>query len=324
MLIELPEPDMAKDPEVLQTLEEMERLVRAHDTTRLTMSLNTLIKDINMTMHNNDRAAFTIPDSRDLIAQYLLLYEMSGGEELDDWVDYDYQNLRLSVQISRSASILEEVFDELEAFGQDKFPAGTQVTVTGDVPIMLRSRLALINGQLRSILVVLLAISGIMMIVLQSVRVGLLAMIPNILPVAAITGVMGLFLFPINDFTVLVAPMIIGISVDDTIHYFVHFKQEFQHCGNYRQATRETFRKVGPALIFASIILTLGFGTFAFAIINSMMHIAILLATGTFTALLADLYITPALFVFLRPFGRLEQETDAYRSIEGVSLQQKA
>jgi predicted RND superfamily exporter protein len=249
---------------------------------------------------------------------------MSGGEELDDWVDYDYQNLRLSVQISRNASTLKAGFAEIEALGQDEFPAGTQVTVTGDVPIMLKSELALIDGQLRSIVVVLIAISGIMMIVLQSVRVGLLAMIPNILPVAAITGVMGLFKFPINDFTVLLAPMIIGISVDDTIHYFVHFKQEFQQWGNYRQATRETFRKVGPALIFASIILTLGFGTFTFAIINSMMHIAILLATGTFTALLADLYITPALFVFLKPFGKHERETGTYSDIESLQLQQEA
>jgi predicted RND superfamily exporter protein len=318
ILIELPEPDMAKEPGVLQALEELDAMIHTYDTTNLTMSINTLIKDINMTMHNNERAYFTVPESRDLIAQYLLLYEMSGGEELDEWVDYDYQNLRISVQINRHTSILRDRFEAIEAFGQRHFPAGTGVTITGDIPIILKSGLALIEGQIRSIILALVAISAIMMIVLKSVRVGTLAMIPNILPVAVTTGLMGIFGVPLNEFTILVAPIIIGIAVDDTMHYFIHFKQEFQKWGDYRQANRETFRKVGPAIIFTSVILTLGFSTFGLAIINSMVHVALLLAACIFSALLADLCITPTLFVFLKPFGNVEREMEPYEEVETV------
>jgi predicted RND superfamily exporter protein len=104
--------------------------------------------------------------------------------------------------------------------------------------------------------------------------------------------------------TILVAPMIIGIAVDDTVHYIVHFKQEFAACGSYHEANRATFGKVGKAIVFTSVILTIGFSIFGLSIVKSMLHIAVLSSVGILSALAADLFITPVLFVLLRPFEK--------------------
>lgn len=308
VLIEFPEIEMAKEPEVLQALEQIDQRIRTFESTTLTMSLNDLVKDINMTMHANDREFFMVPESRDLIAQYLLLYEMSGGGELDEWVDYDYQNLRLSVQANQFTTALRDHYDDIEHLGEELFPAGTTVTITGDVPIMLKSMGALVDGQVQSILAAFVGITLMMMIVLRSVRVGLLSMIPNILPVAVVTGIMGLFGLPLNMMTIMVAPMLIGIAVDDTVHYFIHFKQEFSRSRSYCEANRQTFRKIAKAIISTSIILAFGFAVFGLSIIRSMTHVGLLLWIGIMAALLADLWITPALFTFLKPFGKAEPD----------------
>jgi predicted RND superfamily exporter protein len=317
VMIGLPEADMAKEPAVLAALDQLEAMIAAYDTTNVISSVNMLLKDINMTMNGNDRAAFALPDSRELVAQYLLLYEMSGGEELNDWVDYEYQTLRLSVQASRYTSTMRERFTAIEQFGRERFPAGTQVSIAGYIPTMLKTSAAVVDGQMLSVLVAIIAITAVMVMALRSVKVGILSMIPNILPVAAITGVMGAFGFALNEFTMLLAPMMLGLAVDDTVHYFIHFREEFGTWKNYRQANRETFRKVGPALIFTSLILSLGFSSLGLSIVEALVRLALLLGVGIITALVADLCITPALFVALKPFGAAEDDA-AYQT--GVQM----
>jgi predicted RND superfamily exporter protein len=315
VLIELPEEELAQEPEVLEALEDLEQLIYGYDTTKRTMSINDLIKDINMTMHNNDKNYFVIPDSRELVAQYLLLYDMSGGGELSNWVDYNNKYLRISVQVKRSTTTLRGVFEEIEAFAQERFPFHAKVNITGDMSIFIKSVGALVDGQIISIFVAFLGIALMMILVLRSLSVGLLSMIPNVLPVLMVAGLMGLFGFTLNMMTIVVAPLLIGIAVDDTVHYFVHFKEEFKVHRSYRRANRETFRKIGWALVFTSVILMIGFSAFVFTIIDSIIQLAVLITIGIAAALAADLLITPVLFVFLKPFGKeADKKFDLSRS----------
>jgi predicted RND superfamily exporter protein len=113
-----------------------------------------------------------------------------------------------------------------------------------------------------------------MTFILKSFKVGLLSMVPNIFPVVMVMGAMGLLDVPLDMMTIMVAPMIIGIAVDDTVHYFIHFRQEHGKSGNYTVANRQTFQKVGYAIVFTSVVLVFGF---------------------------------PVLFVHLKPFGKTKQ-----------------
>jgi predicted RND superfamily exporter protein len=309
ILVELPEEDMAKQPDVLKTIDMIAAHAEEWEETTLTLSLTDILKDLNMTMHNNDDTYYRIPDDQELIAQYLLLYEMSGGENAEDWVDYEYKKLRLSVQLSQANMNFADKFEGLAHYTQE-FPEGTEFSIVGDIPILMKMIKLLSYGQIKSVLAALVVITFIMMLILKSPRVGLISMIPNIFPIIAITGVMGLLDYPLDMITVMIAPMIIGIAVDDTVHYIVHFKQEFEQCGSYFEANRHTFGKVGTAIVFTSVILTIGFAIFGLSIVQSMMHLAVLSGVGIVSALAADLFITPVLFVFLRPFGTETQRKD--------------
>jgi uncharacterized protein len=303
VLIELPESGQAKSPEVLHTLETMAAEVNTWEAVTLSASLNDVIKDLNMTMHGDNAAYYTIPDNRDLIAQYLLLYEMSGGEDVEDWVDYEYRFLRLSVQVREVSMDLPDKFQQLTRYTA-ALPAGAAIRVVGDIPILMKMMRLLTRGQIKSVLAAMIVITLVMILILKSVRVGLLSMLPNVFPILAITGVMGLLDYPLDVITIMIAPMIIGIAVDDTVHYIVHFRQEFETSRSYVAANRGTFRKVGTAIVFTSVILTLGFAIFGLSVVQSMFHMAVLASVGIIAALAADLFFTPVLFVYFQPFGK--------------------
>jgi predicted RND superfamily exporter protein len=307
VLIELPEDDMAKQPEVLRAVDAIAAEADGWEITTMTTSLSDMIKELNWVMHNKDDEYYVIPESRQLIAQYLLLYEMSGGENVEDWVDYDYRMLHVSVQTSMFTSSLEQQLDELRSFALERLPAGTKATVVGDVPILLKMINMLTSGQIKSIAVAFLAITLMMMLILKSFRVGLLSMVPNIFPVVFIMGTMGLLGVPLDMMTIMIAPMVIGIAVDDTVHYFIHFKQEYRERGGYTEANRETYQKVGYAIVFTSVVLIFGFSIFCLSIMKSMFNVGLIASVGIFSALLADLFIAPVLFFYLRPFGKAEE-----------------
>jgi len=301
--VELPEDGMARDPQVLEALDALARAIGAWDSTAVTTSLADVVKDIHMSMNRNRPEFHGIPASRDLVAQYLLLYEMSGGEELAEWTDYAYRNLRLSVQVKSTSTAMEERFGDVRELGGRLLPPGSRVRVVGEVPLMVRMVNLLSRGQVRSVLAAFAVITAFMVLLLGSVRVGLLSMVPNTFPILLIGAVMGAAGIQLDMVTVMVMPMILGIAVDDTVHYIFHFQQEFLRTGRYREANRRTFVKVGPAMVFTSIILCAGFLIFALSDMRSMVSMALLSSAGILTALAADMLVTPALFVFLKPFG---------------------
>lgn len=305
IFIELPEQGMAKDPVVLQVLDRIAAHTGKWESVNNISSINDIVKDLNMTMNNNDPRFYTIPDKPELVAQYLLLYEMSGGENAEDWVDYDYQRLRLSVQVRDVSSNAEEKFLEIKKMARDTLPAGTEVNIVGDVPILMKMLNMLAFGQIKSIFLALMVITLVMILILKSIRVGLLSMIPNIVPVILVGGAMGLFDFPIDMMTIMIAPMIIGIAVDDTVHYIIHFKQEIETADSYPSANRGTFSRVGRAIFFTSVILCIGFSILGLSVVKSLLHMAVLSGVGIIGALVADLFITPVLFVYLKPFRKI-------------------
>lgn len=303
VMIELPEPEMAKDPEVLKAMDQIAEFARKWPNTATTTSIADMIKEINYVLHDRNENFHAIPETRRMIAQYLLLYEMSGGDTLSDWVDTNYQKLRLSVQLVNTDR-LEEQVSTVRQNALRLFPEGTKISTVGDVPVMIRLMNLLTQGQIKSILVAFLAIGVIMIIILRSVKAGLISLIPNMFPVLVILGTMGLMGFNLDMITVMIAPMIIGIAVDDTVHFFIHFKDELSDIESYDWANQNTFLKIGNALLFTSIVLTFGFIVFGFSDIQAIVSMGVLAAIGILSALMADLFIAPVLIVVLKPFGK--------------------
>lgn len=294
-LIELPQEEQGKDPEVLQTLQKAAEKAAEYPDVSLTLSLADLVLELDRILQEKDRSLARIPEDSGTLAQYLLLYEMSGGSTLSDWTDYNYQTLRFSVLLKGSSPDFELFGEDMLNYFRGELPAGTRVTLTGEMPVMMRMMELLTQSQVRSCLAALGFIALLLLLILRSIRLGLLAVIPNIFPVIVILGLMGWLGYRLDFVTAMVAPMLIGIAVDDTMHFFIHYRQKRQSSRSAREASMRTFKSVGNALVATSVVLTGGFVLFAFSEMRSLQHLGILASAGIISALAADVLLSPLL-----------------------------
>ena len=108
---------------------------------------------------------------------------------------------------------------------------------------------------------------------------------------------------PLHQTTVIVAPLIIGIAVDDTIHYISHFGMAFHRLGSYREASRDTFRSVGKAIFMTSLVIIVGFAMLTTSVANAYKHVGLATIVGIAVALAADYLVTPTLIRSMKVFG---------------------
>ena len=307
LVMEFADEDEAKQPENLRKLEQLETLVGDYSLTKRANSILDILKDLNQTLNGGDAAYYRIPDTEEEVAQMLMLYENAGGSETEYWIDYGYTRLRLMVEISdfNSAEVERELAD-IMARTAELFP-GVTVTAVGNIPQYTAMMQYLVRGQMQSFLISVLIIGLLLMIAFQSVRVGLIGLIPNLMPAIFVGGFMGWAGIPLDMMTATLIPMMLGMAVDDTIHFFNHSKLEFDRSQNYSDAIRRTFRVVGVAIVTTSIITSAVFACFATSACAMCLNFGILAVIGILSALLADLFITPLLVKKFKVYGKENQ-----------------
>jgi predicted RND superfamily exporter protein len=143
-----------------------------------------------------------------------------------------------------------------------------------------------------------------MMIVFRNFKLGLIAMIPNITPVIITGGLMGFMGEPLEFVTMTIAPMVMGLAVDDTIHFINHVKLDYSRTGSYDRSIKNSFIKVGKALILANIILCATFSAFMTSAVHSMVNMGIYMVVAMLSALIADFTVTPFIIKLIKPFGK--------------------
>ncbi|GAK59663.1 hypothetical protein U27_06648 [Candidatus Vecturithrix granuli] len=305
VMLTFDEPGQVKDPEILQNFELLISEIQQFPLVKRVSSLLDIIKDMNQVMHSDDPAFYRIPDDKALIAQLLLLYEMSNGTEQENWVDYEYTRLRLLVEVvDPDTAEVEREFQYLRRRAQELFPQARFAMVGGLVQYsVIQNYIA--KGEIVSFLIALVVIGILMMIVFQSVKTGLIGMIPNIAPVIVVGGMMGYLDIPLEMTTMMIIPMLLGLAVDDTIHFITHSKLEVQRTGNYQQSIEKTFQTVGKAMFLTSFILIATFSVYLTSIARFFVNLSILAIAGVSSALLADYFVTPILIHLTRPFDKL-------------------
>jgi hypothetical protein len=304
--LEFDQPDAVKDPENLIKFEQLVEEVKTFRLTKKVSSLLDIIKDMNQVLNNGNPAFYRIPENREMIAQLLLLYENAGGAEAEKWVDYDYQRLRLMVEIDdyNSGEATREL-EKIKARAKELFP-DAHVLLIGSISQYSVMQDYITWGQIRSFLTALVVIAVLMMLVFGSVKTGIIGMIPNISPALAVGGLMGFGRIPLDMITVTIMPMLLGLAVDDTIHFINHSQLEFHRTGSYRETTRRVFVSVGTALFLTSLVLILSFSAYLASVAKVYVNMGFLVAAGILAALLADYFITPVLLNWAQPFGKKE------------------
>ncbi len=261
------------------------------------VSLSTIVKETNRALHENKEEFYSIPKDKNLVSQELLLFENSGSDDLEDVVDSQFSKIKISIKVPwidaiRTTPILEYV--EKEA--KDAFEGDT-VEVTGMIPLLSNTFSHAVNSSLVSYGIAGILITFMMMLILASPRLGLMSMIPNLVPI--ILGLLIMYFgdMPLDIFTLLIGSIAIGLAVDDTIHFMHNFKRYYLESSDVLEAMEQTFFTTGKAMLITTIVLSLGFFSYMAAYMSSVQNFGILTGSIIIFALLSDLLLAPALMV---------------------------
>lgn len=281
-----------KNPDNLKVVEEFQEFLANEPRVKRTLSLVDLIKRISYAFNENRKEFNRLPNGfefleseeifeengqtekrtvkreisgRDLIAQYLVLYENSGGDVLSDVVDSEYLNLNLAVTISSNSTTEEEkLLQSIEDYAVRQFPQGFSMTSSGMVPINVATSNEVVTSQIRSLSGSILAVFLMLALIFRSVSRGLMGMIPLVFTVLFNFGVMGFFGVHLDIGTALVSSIVIGIGVDYSIHYLSSMFHELAVGTELHDAISNTVRRSGKAI--TSNAVTVGFGFLALSV----------------------------------------------------------
>jgi len=309
-IIDTQKEDGITDPNFLKSLDEFIIKLNAYPEVEKVTSLNTLLKEVHRTMAPDSAKLNALPDNEQLIAQYLLLLEISDTEFLNRVTDFSQQKVRVAAQIQDVGSYrVSQINDSLALYLDQNFP-DAQVTITGSTILSADLNGKIVSSLFKSILLAFLLISAIMAFLFKNVRMVLISLVPNILPLLMVAGIMGFTGIDIKSSTAVIFTIAFGIAVDDSIHYMARLRIEMKRGKLLDEALNITTRKTGKAIIVTSLILLAGFGTLLTSVFSSTVYMGLLVCLTVFGALLADLMLLPALFYWIRPkFSFSKSET---------------
>ena len=271
------------------------------------IAVTTILKEIHQALHANDPEFYKVPDNQRLIPQEFLLFENSGSDDLQDVVDSRFQVARITLKVPWQDAILyrsfiNDVEERFEAELAGKSLDGgepMQITVTGIMSIFGRIISAAIFSTAQSYIIALAIITMLMVTLIGNLKLGFISMIPNLTPILCIIGFMGLASIQFDMFTMLIAPIAIGLAVDDTIHFMYNFKKYFEKTGAVREAVHHTLQTAGRAMLTTSVVLSIGFFIFTQASMNNLFYFGLLTGMAILLALAADLILAPALMALV-------------------------
>jgi predicted RND superfamily exporter protein len=299
------EEDSIKEPAVLREIEKLQMLANEQsELVRKSYSIVDIIKDLNQAFHEDDPAYYRIPDTREEVAQYLILYESSGGEEAEEYVSSDYRHANLELRLKLAPTIeTKGLVDMLDASLVSDPLEHSSVSLTGIGALWLILMDYIMSSQIQGFGIAFTVITLMMVAIFRSFKIGLISMVPNLAPVFLALGAMGWFDISLDYNKVGIAMIALGISVDDTIHLMARYHHEFQIHKNYEKALRESMSDVGRALLITSVALVFGFLVNSFSEMRSQAFYGFLLSGALIIALVADFLFMPSLVLWLKPFG---------------------
>lgn len=292
--------DGAKNPVFLKKVDELSEWLKSQKEINHVNSVLYNIKRINELAHGESREYFKIPDDQNLVAQYLLLYEISSGTDLRSLIDNSFQKIRLDTlwNIQDSKSSLEKV-KEIKSYA-DKL--GLKLAFTGKTYIMNTLNEQITTTFMSSLSMSFLLITLILMISFKSISLGLMSLIPNVTPLLIGGGLIKLFDLSFDPSLSVVMSISLGIVVDDTIHFIANFQKNKNKNLGLVQNIENVLAQTAPALIITTIILGLGFGSFVLGEFVPNQTVGLFTALILVIALLIDLLILPVVIFLLDRF----------------------
>lgn len=311
-----------QEPQFLQQVQAFKAWWETQPETVHVNSFTDIMERLNKNMHGDDPAWQRLPQSRELAAQYLLLYEMSlpYGLDLNNQINVDKSATRMSVSI-RTVSTKEVLALEQRATDWLRANAPAIVQGEGTSPTIMFSHIGdrNIKSMLGGASLALVLISIILIFAMRSLKIGLISMIPNLTPAAMGFGIWAMFNGQIGLGLSVVISMTLGIVVDDTIHFLSKYlRARREHNYDSIQAVRYAFSRVGKALWVTSAVLIAGFLVLAMSSFQLNSQMGLLTAIVIALALAADFLLLPPLLM------KLEEKSHAHSLPAGATVSESA
>ncbi len=288
-----------QDVEVLKFMDQLSQYIGQIPEVGKVISVSDYMKEIHRAINGGDPAYFKIPKSRDLISQYMLLYE----SEFESLMNVDYTKLRIAAQIMdidsrRSAEMEKEINDFISSI----VPNGLTVEVTGTAFLALRTNNYLVKNLSTSFLIAFGVITILMVFLFRSVKIAVISILPNLIPMMIMAAVLGFFQIPLRPSTAMTFAIAFGIAVDDTLHYLTRYRMELAEADrHYRQANDATLLSTGVAMMSTTTILVSGFLVLTVSEFTPTIQFGSLSAITILSALAGDLTFLPALLSQVKP-----------------------
>jgi predicted RND superfamily exporter protein len=284
--------DGIKDPAFMKTVEKFCKVYQEKfPDVRHMSSLVDTVKRFNKVLDKKEE----VPDTQELIAQYLLLYSLSlpQGMEINDKMDIDERKLRITGQVN----IVDTSKDlEMIHFAEDwwkKTPFSA--TVQGQTAMFAYMQSDVTDTLIYSLSLAIVLVSIIMLLIFKRVKLLWVFILPNILPVMLVVGLMGWIGINIDIGVAIAGAIIIGVAVDDTIHFLVKYFDARKRGLDLEDSFDEVLRYAGRAILFTTLILSISFSLFAFSTFTPNQNFGIVTASALLIAFVVDLLLLPAL-----------------------------
>ncbi len=296
-------------PDFLNTIGEFSSWLRDQPETDHVATLADVYKRLNKNMHGDDEAYYSLPQARELAAQYLLLYEMSlpYGLDLNNQINVDKSSIKMVLTVANLGSV--ELVDLENRIYQWFAEHATQYQVVASSPSLMFAHIGETNmaSMLSTLPITLVLISALLIFALRSVRLGLISLMPNIAPAVIGFGLWALISGEINLGLSVVVTLTLGIVVDDAVHFLSKYQRARREGQTAEQAVRYAFHTVGRALWITTVVLVAGFSVLAMSSFRLNADMGQLSAIVIFIALVVDFLFLPTLLMLFDKKAYLQE-----------------
>ena len=305
---------------ILNSIENLQDFLKSINEVTFTLSTVDIIKKVNQTINNGDPLYYKIPESEEKTGVYLNMASLYESRVVDNFITHNKTSARISVRMKQVGSDrYDKILNRIKDYIDNNIPDNVSMEITGVVHLLIKMQDYLLVSQIKTFSLAFAIIFIVMIFLLRSIKLALISMIPNIIPVILTIGAMGYLGIRLDAGTMMIASVAIGIAVDDTIHFLYRFKKEFNqrvisHADpksnlnpnmnireDYIISIDQTLQHVGRAIIFTSIIAFCGFLALCLSQFKPIQHFGLLTAITMVNALIADLFVLPSCLLVFRP-----------------------
>jgi uncharacterized protein len=294
------------DPFVLKRMNELQKTIETKYGKYVvrTLSVVDVVKASYQSLNEDRPEMYAVPDNRPAVANTFFLFDNSNPGQRRKMVSDDYSESHITVYLRNGGSyeytkvfdLIQKDIDVAAADLKQKYPQ-TKASVTGLFTLMMQGSDYLSWNALSSFGWATVTISIILLLIFGSLKAGLVSVVANAVPVTLTFGLMGLLDVPLDFTTVLIAPIVIGLAVDDTVHFLTHYRHEVSVDGNLNRALIDTIKEAGQAVTFTSLILAIGLSVLALSSSPGNANVGIYGSLAVLVGWVCELLLTPALIL---------------------------